>query len=164
MCRWAAEVKLWCGSAEQQACYTGAMSDDLAPAMHDRRDGGRGRGCVTGLAGVLVWTTVARFETMEHFYLDLLGLAPRTRREHFVNFDLGPQRLTVTVHSEVRGPATDPLHVMVNLAVDDITATHERLRAAGLEFIREPELEPWGGQVATLADPDGNLLQLFQLP
>jgi uncharacterized glyoxalase superfamily protein PhnB len=31
-------------------------------------------------------------------------------------------------------------------------------------FTRPPEREDWGGHVATLLDPDGNVVQLFQLP
>ena len=53
---------------------------------------------------------------------------------------------------------------MVNLTVADIGAAHERLRGAGVAFTRDPEREDWGGQVATFADPDGNVLQLMQLP
>ena len=121
-------------------------------------------GRVTALAGVLVWTSTARFAAMERFYVDVLGLTPRTRRDGFVNFELGGQRVTVTIHDEVRGPAIDPLHVMVNLEVDDIAAAHARLLRAGVAFVRAPEQEPWGGWVATFADPDGNVLQLFELP
>ena len=121
-------------------------------------------GAITGLAGVLVWTSEAGYGAMAHFYVDVLGLAPRTRRDGFVNFELGDQRLTLTVHSSLAGPATDPLHVMINLAIDDIVAVHRRLAATGIPFLREPEQEPWGGWVATMTDPDGNLVQLFQLP
>jgi predicted enzyme related to lactoylglutathione lyase len=53
---------------------------------------------------------------------------------------------------------------MVNLAVDDIEVVYRRLRAAGVAFSRAPEREPWGGVVATFADPDGNTLQLMELP
>jgi predicted enzyme related to lactoylglutathione lyase len=53
---------------------------------------------------------------------------------------------------------------MVNFAVDDIHAAHARLAAAGVTFTREPGQEPWGGWVATFSDPDGNTLQLLQLP
>jgi hypothetical protein len=31
-------------------------------------------------------------------------------------------------------------------------------------FSRRPEREAWGGVVATFADPDGNTLQLMELP
>lgn len=119
---------------------------------------------ITGLAGVLVWTAPDRWAAMDRFYVDVLGLRPRNRRDGFVNFELGAQRLTVTTHDGVRGAAADPLRVMVNLEVDDIAAEHARLVTAGVAFTRAPEREPWGGWVATLADPDGNTLQLFQLP
>ena len=47
--------------------------------------------------------------------------------------------------------------------VDDIYAEAKRLSEAGVEFIRQPEQESWGGWVATFKDPDGNVLQLLQL-
>ena len=53
---------------------------------------------------------------------------------------------------------------MVNLDVEDIHAAHERLSDAGVEFIRPPEREHWGGWVCTFADPDGNILQLLEQP
>lgn len=120
---------------------------------------------ITGLAGVLVWTSPERWPAMDRFYIDVLGLTPRTRRTGFVNVELGgAQRLTITTHDGVAGPSRDPLRLMVNLEVDDIAAEHARLAAVGVAFTRPPEQEPWGGWVATLADPDGNTLQLFQLP
>jgi predicted enzyme related to lactoylglutathione lyase len=33
-----------------------------------------------------------------------------------------------------------------------------------VDFTRAPAREEWGGWVATFADPDGNVLQLMQLP
>jgi predicted enzyme related to lactoylglutathione lyase len=121
-------------------------------------------GAIRGLAGVLVWTEADRFPAMARFYRDVLGLRARTDRSDFVNFDWGGIRLSIGVHAGVRGRSGDPLRVMVNLAVDDIEATAARLRAAGVAFSRPPEREEWGGWVATFADPDGNTLQLMQLP
>lgn len=121
-------------------------------------------GTIQGIAGVLIWTEAARFPAMAGFYRDTLGLTPRTAKADFINFDWGGLRLSVSVHDRVRGPAADPLRIMLNLAVDDIQAVHARLAAAGVVFTRPPERESWGGQVASFLDPDGNLLQLFQLP
>jgi predicted enzyme related to lactoylglutathione lyase len=53
---------------------------------------------------------------------------------------------------------------MINLTVADIAAAHDRLSRAGVAFTRAPAREDWGGWVATFADPDGNTLQLMQLP
>ena len=122
------------------------------------------RGSIEGLAGVLVWTDAERFGDMARFYRDTLGLAARTVKPDFVNFDWGGVRLSVGVHDRVHGPSRDPLRVMINLTVADIAAVHRRLAGAGVVFTRAPEREDWGGWVATLADPDGNTLQLMQLP
>jgi predicted enzyme related to lactoylglutathione lyase len=101
---------------------------------------------------------------MARFYRDTLGLTPRSDRPDFINFDWHGVRLSVSVHDRVHGESRDPLRMMVNLAVDDIRAMHARLAAAGVNFTRPPEREDWGGWVATFADPDGNVLQLMQLP
>jgi predicted enzyme related to lactoylglutathione lyase len=121
-------------------------------------------GAIRGIAGVLIWTEAGRFEAMARFYRDRLGLTPRSDRPDFINFDWGGVRLSVSVHDGVRGANRDPLRIMVNLAVDDIEAAHARLAAAGVVFTRPPETEAWGGRVASFLDPDGNLLQLMQLP
>jgi predicted enzyme related to lactoylglutathione lyase len=121
-------------------------------------------GSITGLAGVLVWTEQERFGDMARFYRDTLGLTPRSSKDDFINFDWAGVRLSVGVHDRVRGASRDPLRVMIHLAVDDIRAVHSRLARAGVVFTRAPEREEWGGWVATFADPDGNTLQLMQLP
>ena len=123
-----------------------------------------GAGKIQGMAGVLIWTETERFEAMARFYRDRLGLTPRTSKPDFINFDWGGVRLSVGVHDRVRGASGDPLRIMVNLAVDDIRAVYARLAAAGVVFTRVPEVEEWGGHVATFLDPDGNLLQLLELP
>jgi predicted enzyme related to lactoylglutathione lyase len=119
---------------------------------------------ILGLSGVLVWTEAERYPAMRAFYVETLGLTPRSDRERFVNFDRGAQRLTVSVHEGVTGAARDPLRLMINLDVDDIHSVAARLSANGVAFTRPPEQEPWGGWVATFADPDGNTLQLLQTP
>jgi len=45
------------------------------------------------------------------------------------------------------------------LNVEDMAATCEALRAAGVRFDLEPEQQPWGMQ-AVIADPDGNTFVL----
>jgi predicted enzyme related to lactoylglutathione lyase len=119
---------------------------------------------IVGLGGVIMWTTASRWAAMDAFYADTLGLAVRHRRAGFVNFAWGDVRLTVTVHDALDGPAREPERIMVNLLTDDIAADHGRLVDAGVPVVRPPEPESWGGRVATYADPDGNLVQLLELP
>ncbi len=122
---------------------------------------GEGAG-IEGVAGVIIWTD--RYPEMLAFYRDVLGLTPRSEKPAFANFEWGGFRLSVAAHDEVHGPARDPLRIMVHLKVADIAATHRRLVDRGVVFSRSPEQERWGGWVATFADPDGNTLQLLQLP
>jgi predicted enzyme related to lactoylglutathione lyase len=121
-------------------------------------------GSIEGLAGVLVWTEAGRFPAMARFYRDTLGLVPRSARADFINFDWSGVRLSVGVHDRVAGTNRDALRLMINLTVADIRAVHDRLVRAGVVFTRAPEREEWGGWIATFADPDGNILQLMQLP
>jgi predicted enzyme related to lactoylglutathione lyase len=51
---------------------------------------------------------------------------------------------------------------MLNVSVADCKAEYERLKAAGVEFIREPSPEGEDLTMATLLDLDGNVIQLMQ--
>ena len=118
---------------------------------------------VTGVAGVLLWTSDERHPAMRAFYAETLGMRPRSDRLGFVNFELGGARLTVAVHGEVSGPARDPLRIMVNLAVDGLDEMHRRLIEKEVPCLR-PRSGELGRAVATYTDPDGNVVQLFELP
>jgi catechol 2,3-dioxygenase-like lactoylglutathione lyase family enzyme len=114
------------------------------------------------LVGVILWTSSDRFAALRSFYVDTLGLRPRSDRLRMVNFEWGKVRLTVAVHDEVNGPSRDPLRVMVNLEVTDLDRVHDRLTAAAVPCRRPPSAEPWGGRVATYLDSDGNVVQLLE--
>jgi catechol 2,3-dioxygenase-like lactoylglutathione lyase family enzyme len=49
----------------------------------------------------------------------------------------------------------------IHLIIDDLDAEIDRLRSAGLSFRSDVIAGP-GGQQILLADPDGNLIELFQ--
>ena len=68
------------------------------------------------------------------------------------------------MHGNIKGPSQDPYRIMPHLGVEDIHREHQRLLQEGVEFIRPPEQEHWGGWIATFKDPDGNILQMLQLP
>jgi len=118
------------------------------------------------VGGLLIWTAAARYSAMRDFYVETLGLSPRSDRDRFVNFAWGEGpaefRLTISVHEKVAGSTTEPLRQMLNLTVEDIDAAHARLVDLGVTFTRPPEQESWGGWVATFSDPDGNTLQLLK--
>lgn len=119
---------------------------------------------IDAVVGITLWTD--NLERMVGFYRDALRLPLHSVHddEGFAAFQLGAVRFNVGLHREVSGRSRDPLRIMPHLGVDDIHAEHRRLAALGVEFIRPPEQEHWGGWIATLRDPDGNVLQLLQLP
>ena len=117
---------------------------------------------ITGVVGVILWTS--NLDKMRIFYRDTLKLPLHSDHGDFVAFRFGDMRLSIGLHKAVKGSARDPHRIMVNLGVDDIHAEHCRLSKEGVEFVRSPEQESWGGWVSTFKDPDGNLLQLLQIP
>ncbi|MGD9754371.1 MAG: VOC family protein [Acidimicrobiia bacterium] len=128
---------------------------DRSPATHPDAPG--------PVNGVLIWTTAERYPALASFYRDTLGLPVRTDRPGHLAIEWpNGMRLTLGIHTELTGPATDPLRIMVNLAVADIARTAAHLRHHGVTFTREPSQEPWGGWIATFRDPDGNVVQLLQ--
>jgi uncharacterized glyoxalase superfamily protein PhnB len=48
------------------------------------------------------------------------------------------------------------------LYTDDIDHEIERLRAGGIAVVAEPANTEWGERMATISDPDGNLVHLGQ--
>jgi predicted enzyme related to lactoylglutathione lyase len=111
-------------------------------------------------AGVIYWTS--KLDSMVDFYKRVLELPVHSIHDDFVAFELGGTRISLGHHSDIKGPAVEGLRVMVNLGVDDIFSTYRTLSDRGVDFIRPPEHEHWGGWIATFRDPDGNLLQLLQ--
>ena len=118
---------------------------------------------IKGVNSILVWTE--DLKNLVPFYRDTLGLKATDIGDEFALFEIGgAQQLALGVHSEVKGKSKEPNRVMVNLDVDDIQAEYERLKSKGVQFIRPPTREPADESmiIATLQDPDGNTLQLFQ--
>jgi predicted enzyme related to lactoylglutathione lyase len=116
---------------------------------------------ITGLGGVSIWSS--DLNNLLPFYRDVIGLKVALESERFVLLgdDVNAPSLGLGSHSEVRGKATDPYRHMVGLNSDDVRADAARLKAAGVEFIEEPNQQD-GLILATLKDPEGNLVQLFQ--
>ncbi len=42
-----------------------------------------------------------------------------------------------------------------SFACDDVQATYRQLKSRGVEFVQEPQKQPWG-EYAVFKDPDGN--------
>ncbi len=99
------------------------------------------------------------------FYGETLGLAERYRNDDigWAEFDLGGPCFGIerVQPGDAEGEALVGRFVGVSLQVDDIDATHQSLKAKGVEFTAPPEKQPWGGALAHFKDPDGNRLTLL---
>ena len=110
---------------------------------------------ITGLRGASIWSE--DLQNLLPFYRDILGLEVSVQTPRFVV--LGG--LGLGTHSEVHGPNADPARHMVGLTSSNLMADWTRLRAAGVEFVEDPtDYGPL--RIATLKDPEGNLVQLLQ--
>ncbi len=76
-------------------------------------------------------------------------------------FDFGGVLLFVEAHSEISGPTKEPARMIINLNVDDCRGLESHLKSAGVKWAREVEQMPFG-LIGTVADPDGNYIQIIQ--
>jgi predicted enzyme related to lactoylglutathione lyase len=72
----------------------------------------------------------------------------------------GSCSLSVGEHSEVTGQAKEPSRIILNLETTAVKEEFDRLNALNVTVIKEP-YEMGRGWIATLADPDGNYIQLM---
>jgi predicted enzyme related to lactoylglutathione lyase len=76
-------------------------------------------------------------------------------------FEFGPVQFFVEEHTEVSGPTKEPARVIINLNVDDCRAIESHLNDQGVSWVRKVEQMPFG-LIGTVADPDGNYVQIIQ--
>ena len=101
------------------------------------------------------------------FYTTHLGFTVNTSAAPaFADVVRGPLRLLLSgpASSGARATPDDaaaPGRNRIHLTVDDLDAEIDRLRGAGLPFRSDPVSGPGGRQIL-LADPAGNLIELFQ--
>ena len=117
---------------------------------------------VSGIVGVIIWTT--NMNLLVDFYSHTFDIEPHHISENFVAFKFGNTRLNIGYHEQVTGPAKDPYRIMINLGTNNIHEQAVSMVTKGVKFIRMPELETWGGYVATFKDPENNIIQLLQAP
>ncbi len=103
---------------------------------------------------------VSDFDTSLAFYEDVLRLPlifadPELR---YAAFATPGAQLAIT-HSDQ--PELVGRHTGVGLTVTDLDATYAILKNR-VTFTTPPEKQPWGGYMAMVSDPDGNLFYLDQ--
>lgn len=102
---------------------------------------------------------VSDFDAAVDFFSNTLGLKPLTEDAGFgyASFEAG--RVSFAV-AKTDDKSLVGRHTGVGFLVDDIDATYEELSGKGVEFEMPPTKQPWGGTLALMKDPDGNIYYL----
>lgn len=107
------------------------------------------------LGSILIGSS--NLDTMKSWYRRAFGV----RENEMGAFEFGGIQLFIEEHSEVGGPNLDPARLILNLDVSDCRSLGNHLRDLDSRFIRPVEQEPFG-LIATVADPDGNYIQIIE--
>lgn len=108
----------------------------------------------------IVIATPDNDEAMSKFYTDILGFV----KNEFGGYEKHGLTLYFDRHSKAAKTNPEAFRHMLTLQVPDIKVVYADLKEKGLTFVREIESEDWGGQFATFVDPDGNFVQIVQMP
>jgi predicted enzyme related to lactoylglutathione lyase len=97
------------------------------------------------------------------FYTETLDMTPTLITDGWAQFATGEAQLALERVDPADPESTESVgrFVAVSLEVDDIDAAYETLARRGVAFLGAPEKQPWGGTLAHLRDPDGNVLTLL---
>jgi lactoylglutathione lyase len=97
------------------------------------------------------------------FYAQTLQMIPVFVTDGWAEFATGEAHLALE-RVDPADPESEELvgrFVGVSLRVADVVELYEDLASRGVEFLAPPEQQPWGGTLAHLRDPDGNILTLL---
>lgn len=100
---------------------------------------------------------------LAEFYTKILGEPGWHDGDWYGYQPEGGANLMIGSHSEVHGQSKNPERIMVSFDVDDVKTAFEKAKTAGGKVIAEPyPPDPKNADMllATLADPDGNYIQL----
>lgn len=99
-------------------------------------------------------------QVLADFYQKLVGRAPDMSDGGYSGWTIGTCFLTVGEHSEIHGQSKEPARILLNFETSEVKSEFERLKNAGATVIKEP-YGMGDALIATLADPDGNYIQLM---
>jgi len=96
------------------------------------------------------------------FYGEILGLERNPRSsDEWPEFETGNLTLLLAT-ADKTGVPFGPSNNAIALRVSDVDAAHERLKAAGVEFLFEETYDSGVCKMAFFKDPDGNALILHR--
>ena len=99
-------------------------------------------------------------DALARWYEDNLGVSQASPANGYEPWqqEAGPTAFTPFANDTTMFPNTS---YMLNFRVSDLDAMAEQLRSAGIAVEVDPESYPYG-RFATLSDPEGNPIQLWQ--
>lgn len=100
---------------------------------------------------------------LAEFYTKVFGEPKWAMEGDWYGWDVGTGHLFFGPHSEVKGLAQEPQRMMIALEDANVVAAFEKFIAAGAKEIAKPykpDVENKDFWLATVADPEGNYLQL----
>ena len=114
----------------------------------------------------LVTTDVA---AMARFYAALVDTAVVTN-DYYVEVATPAQRIGVsrTRYSDLSEGSCGPPEgvglgaVILDFAVDDLDAEHDRIWGLNVDWLMLPTLQPWGRRSMMLRDPEGHLINVYE--
>lgn len=112
----------------------------------------------TTLDTVIIFTE--RMQELAQFYADGLGIGPYESSPNHLGCLVGNVYFGFDQVDNVRGQA--PAGVTLWFNVDDLQATFDIFVNLGATINSPPQKKPWGAILASLFDPDGNLVGLAQ--
>lgn len=99
------------------------------------------------------------------FYRDVLGLKLLVQNEEWVEFEVGSQRLALRLVDPWTASPENPNtnNAMIWLEARPIEKSIAFLKENNINIIKELEYNSYGKTI-TFADPDGNLIGLYEPP
>ena len=110
------------------------------------------------LETVIVFTD--QMEALASFYAEGLGIGPFERQPGHLGCQLGAVYFGFDqIDGDWEGARSG---FTIWFTVGDLDRTYERLLVLGARSVSPPTEKPWGATLASVRDPDGNLLGLSQ--
>ncbi len=110
---------------------------------------------------------VTDFKKSLQFYTNKLGMElDYTDENHWAQFKSGEDVSLAIEHCPreqmEQGSRLVGRFVGVTFIVENVNDSYRQLSRKGVEFAGQPEKQAWGGILAHLKDPDGNVLTLME--
>lgn len=109
-----------------------------------------------------------KYEESKAFYRDILELPVEREvsEDHFVQFRLkhgylalfGRKELEKLLGNAIKGTGGGAIYSFAE--VDDVEETYRKLQQKGVQFVKDPALQPWGQTTAYFTDPDGHIWEI----